>query len=162
MQKYFLSFLLLIATLSAQSYNFSELRYSDAIGKFTQLEGKITFKPEGLNIEYPKSKRVLEYDGEEILFYEDGKERELPSAQASQMAHYFDILKLLHQGDASELKENFELEELNGQTLLKPKGTIKYYIEHIELIKEDKILKYVKLFLKNSDYITINISNEIH
>jgi hypothetical protein len=151
-----------MTTLSAQSYDFTELRYSDAIGKFTQLEGKITFKPEGLDIEYPKSKRALEYDGEDIIFYENEKERELPSAQASQMARYFDILKLLHEGDASELEENFEVKEKDGQTLLKPKGAIKYYIEHIELIKENKELKYVKLFLKNSDYITINISNEIH
>ena len=150
-----------LSTLCAKSYDFTELRYSDAIGKFTQLEGKITFKQEGLSIEYPKSKRLLEYDGEDVLFFENEKEVDLPSVQASNMMHYFDILKLLHEGDETELEESFDIKKHDGKTLLSPKGSIKYYIEHIELVKENNALQYVKLFLKNSDYITINIADEI-
>jgi hypothetical protein len=42
---------------------------------------------------------------------------------------------------------------------LKPKGMIKNYVKNIETYKENTRLKYVKLFLKNSDYITITIDD---
>ena len=161
MLKAFFLFFLFLNVLYAQSYSFTEVRYSDAIGKSMQLNGEITFKKEGLEIKYPKSQRVLDYDGEEINFFEDGKLIELPSEQISNMMHYFDILKLLHDGNEDELKSRFTIKELDGKTFLSPTGTLKYYIEHIELLKINNTLKYIKLFLKNSDSITINITNEI-
>ncbi len=161
MLKAFFLFFLFLSALYAQSYSFTELRYSDAIGKSMQLDGEITFKKEGLEIKYPKSKRVLDYDGEEISFFEDGNLVELPSEQISNMMHYFDILKLLHEGDENELKSRFIIKKLNEKTLLYPTNNLKYYIEHIELLKKNSTLKNIKLFLKNNDSITINITNEI-
>ena len=146
--------------LFAQSYNFSELRYSDAIGKYSQVDGKIEFTKEGLNIEYPKKKKKLVYDGQSVTLLQDSKELELKEQQEQYMMQYFEILKMLHEGDESELKEEFEVEKREYKTLLTPTSTLKYYINSIELIKENTLLSYVKLFLKNNDTITIHIENE--
>jgi len=162
MLKIFLTFFLFISAVMGDAYQFSELRYTDAIGRYVQLDGEIDFQKDTLEIKYPKIGVDLFYDGDGIVYHKDGKEIELESSQESHMEYYFDILKMLHEGDESELKSQFKMTKSDGFTLLKPIGSMKYYIDKIELTKENKKLKYVKIYLKNSDYITINISHEIH
>ena len=156
-----LLFLLLTAMAVAQSYNFTELRYSDATGKYAQLDGQISFEKNGLNIKYPSAKRELDYKDEALVYFEDAKEVDLDESQAERIMRYFDVLKLLHSGDESEMKETFEIDDSSDKTLLKPLGSMKYYIERIELTKEENRLKCVKLFLKNGDNVSVNIDDEI-
>ncbi|MDA3909687.1 MAG: hypothetical protein PF437_11430 [Sulfurimonas sp.] len=156
--KVFLS-LLFASSVFAQSYNFTELRYSDAIDRYTQLEGKISFHKDGLNISYPKSARELNYKDDTLVYYENGKKVSLPDMQVSKMIQYFNILSLLHNGDESELADMFEIENQANKKILKPLGAIKNYINYIELRKEDTRLQYIKLFLKNNDTISININD---
>ncbi len=153
--------LLFVTTfVSAKSFNFTELRYRDAIERSIELQGEISFLEDGLNIYYPKKLKNLEYKNGVLIYSENSKEIELNDIQSAQITRYFDILILLHNGDESSLEEMFEVSHDFGGTMLKPKGSIKNYIDSIELFKEKKALKYVKLFLKNSDYITITIHDE--
>lgn len=161
MFKSFTLFIFLATALFAERYPFSELRYTDAIGRSVQLNGEINFTHDGLIIKYPKKATELVYDGESIVYMKNGKESVLKARQESKLMRYFDILKTLHEGDESELKSHFEITKSADMTLLKPTGTIKYYINKIKLIKEGKQLRYVKFFLKNNDYITIHIDDEI-
>lgn len=157
-QKALLS-LLLVSSVFAQSYNFIELRYSDAINRYTQLEGKISFNKSGLNIAYPQSAREIDYKDDTLVYYENDKEVSLPDMQVSKMMQYFDILSLLHNGDESELKDLFEIENQESGNILKPLGSIKNYINYIELRKDDNKLQYIKLFLQNNDTISITIND---
>jgi hypothetical protein len=156
-----LLFLLFMAAAIADSYNFTELRYSDATGRYSQLDGQISFGENALNIKYPKAQRELDYKDDVLVYHEDAKEVDLDESQAERIMRYFDVLKLLHGGDESELKETFEIDDSSDKTLLTPLGSMKYYIERIELTKEESKLKSVKLFLKNSDNISVNIDDEI-
>ena len=153
--------LLLVGSVFAQSYDFTELRYSDAINRYTLLEGKISFNKNGLNIKYPKSSRELDYKDDTLLYYENEKEISLPDMQVSKMIQYFEILSLLHNGDESELEDMFEVENQADGKILKPLGAIKNYISNIELKNEDKRLQNIKLFLQNNDTISITINDEI-
>ncbi len=161
MLKKLLLFLLTSTMLIAGSFNFTEFRYSDATGKSTFFDGQITFLEDGLKIYYPKTKRLLNYQDDILLYMKEDKEVELGSSQAGYIMKYFEILILLHHGDESSLLEMFEVDKSNQMTLLKPTGSAKRYIDHIELEKIDKQLSHVKLYLKNKDYITINIDDEI-
>lgn len=152
-------FLLLASSLFAQTYNFTELRYSDAINRSIQVEGKISFNIDGLNISYPQSAREIDYKNDTLIYYENDKEVSLPEMQASKMMQYFDILRLLHKGDESELEGMFEIENKSNIKILKPLGAIKNYINLIEFRKYDNELKYIKLFLQNNDTISININD---
>ncbi|EDZ62908.1 hypothetical protein CBGD1_526 [Sulfurimonas gotlandica GD1] len=55
----------------------------------------------------------------------------------------------------------FDVEIHADKTLLKPKGSLRHFVNSIELEKSEKKLKEIKLFLKNSDKITIKIADEI-
>ncbi len=156
-----LALLIIGASLFGEAYNFTELRYSDATGRYTQLEGTIDFTSDGLTINYPKAARELKYKNNFLTYFENDKEVALDEMHVTQITQYFDILKLLHNGDESEFKEMFEIDKSSTKTLLKPLGSMKSYIDYIELIKNENRLKYVKLFLKNSDNISINIDDEV-
>ena len=161
MIKIIFTFFLFAGIVSAESYNFTELRYSDATGRYVQLEGKIDFSKDGLNIKYPKTLRELDYQNGTLTYLENNKEVPLNDNQTSKMTQYFEVLMLLHRGDESELNDMFEADNNSSKRILKPLGSMKYYINYIELIKEQNRLQYVKLFLKNSDNISINIDDEI-
>lgn len=161
MFKIFFSLLITINLLIAASFNFSEVRYSDAIGKHIQLNGQITFLENGLKIYYPKNARSLHYENDSLIYKEHGEEIALGSLQAGQIMSYFDMLILLHNGDEKAYDGMFEVEKKDDIIMLKSIGSIKNYVTNIEMLKEKDILKQVKLFLKNDDTITITIDDEI-
>jgi len=152
---------LYVSSLVANVYNFTEIRYSDAIGYSVEMKGQIEFLENGLNVFYPKASKSFKYK-DDILKYIDGsQEIDLDEMQKEQIKKYFDILILLHQDDKKKLNEMFKVVKNLEKTILKPKDNIKNYLIKIELLKQHKQLKSVKLFLKNSDNITINIDDEI-
>ncbi len=153
--------MMLSLSIMAQTFNFTELRYSDAIGKTIELHGEITFVKDGLSINYPKTKRVLKYSGDTLVYEVDKQEVELGLMQQMQIKNYFDMLILLHSGDESALNEMFELEKKDAMMMLRAKGSIKDYITKIELLKQNKQLDFVKLFLTNNDTIMITIDEKI-
>lgn len=161
MQKIIFSLLLTINLLTAESFNFSEVRYSDAIGKYIQLDGQISFLKNGLKISYPKNSKSLHYENDSLVYKQHNKVMDLSTLQASQIMSYFDILILLHKGNEKAYDGVFETKKNANTTTLKPKGSIKNYIAKIEMQKEQDKLKRVKLFLNNNDYITITIDDEI-
>ena len=157
MFKILIIFMIFANMLIAESFNFSELRYSDAISKSIVLEGQIDFFKEGLKIVYPKNAKSLEYKDDNLIYKEAGKEVEIDDIQSTQIMRYFDVLILLHYGDEKSYNDMFEVKVESNTTYLKPRGMIKNYLQSIETYKKSNKLKYVKLFLKNNDYITITI-----
>ncbi len=158
--KLLLAFWLFGCLLFAQGYNFTELRYSDAINRYVQLEGKITFYKDGLDIEYPKTAKELNYKDGVLLYLENNKEVALNELQTSKVTQYFDILTLIHNGNESELKEMFSIKHNSDEDILKPLGIIKHYIKYIILRKAKNSLQYIKLFFQNNDTISITIHDQ--
>lgn len=159
MLKKFFILLLLIGGLSAKTYNFTELRYSDAINKSKQLEGSITFTPIGLIINYPKNGKTLEYRNGNLRYFENNEEISLNNLQKMKIIQYFDILKMVHNNDMSEIQEMFKVENKDNMELLKPIGSLKNYIHDVQIIRKKGVLRSIKLFLKNNDTISINIDD---
>lgn len=161
MLKIIIQFFIYTNILLGSSSNFTETRYNYAIDKSVQHKGKIDFFDSGLKILYPDANKSLEYKNDNLVYKENSKEIELGEIQSQQIMRYFDILILIHKGDKELMREMFEVDETSDITTLKPKGMIQNYIKTIELSKEKEQLKYIKLFLQNSDEITINIDDEI-
>ncbi len=161
MFKIIIGLILFTNLIVAGSFNFTETRYSDALDKSQKLEGQIEFLKNSLKIIYPKTQRELEYADDVLTYKENSKEIELDQKQQEQIMRYFDIIIMLHHGDESVLEEMFEVSKEDDITLLVPTGVMKNYITKIELKKESKFLSFVKFYFKNSDYIAINIDDEV-
>ncbi len=161
MIKFITSFLFLATFLVASSYNFSETRYSDALNKSMILKGEITFKVDGLAIKYTQSNRALNYEDGELEYFDDGELVEMGEEEAMKIAQYFEIIILLYSGDEDALNSAFEVTKEGEFSLLTPLGEIKEHISKIKLKRGDEKLQMIKLFLSNSDNITISIEDEI-
>jgi hypothetical protein len=146
---------------SADSFNFSELRYSDALDRSIELKGEIGFLQNGLSINYKKSKKTLHLEDGELLYSEDGQNISLDGSKAQKIIQYFEIIILLHSGDDKLLNTMFDVESNANKTLLRPKESLRHFVTSIEIVKNEQNLKEIKLFLKNSDKITIKIDDEI-
>jgi len=149
-----------MATSYASSYNFLETRYSDALAKSMQLRGVISFI-DGLKIAYNNSDRVLVYEDGELELLEDDESVDLDEGEALKIAQYFEIILMLYNGDEKRIDEEFIVTKLDSKSMLIPKGDLKEYMFKIELKREDKNLKEIKMFLSNYDKITISILDEI-
>jgi hypothetical protein len=153
-----LSFFLLFSAL--YGLPFTEIRYSDAFNKSVTLQGNITFGDERVSIAYKENNESLFYDDGDLTIYENGKEHPLDAMQEERMAAFFDILLLLHSNNQRLLEENFDIKHTKAYDILLPKGDMQEYIKKIEIARVKGELSFVKLFLKNSDTITIKIENE--
>jgi len=160
MKKIIFTLLIFLTTTYASSYNFLETRYSDALAKSIQLKGVITFD-DGLKIEYANSNRALIYEDGELDLLEDDESVDLDEGEALKIAQYFEIILMLYNGDEKRIQEEFIVTKLDSKSMLIPKGELKEYMFKIELKREHKKLKEIKMFLSNYDIITISILDEI-
>ena len=161
MIKLFTLFVIMFSSLMATSYNFSETRYSDAFDESMTLSGEITFLQEGLSIKYDNSDRALHYERGDLAYMQNGESVEISEEEVTRIVQYFEIIILLYSGDEDSLNREFSVTKEKNILVLTPLNEIKNYINKIELKKEEKQLKMLKLFLSNSDHITISIEDEI-
>ncbi|WP_294960536.1 hypothetical protein [Sulfurimonas sp.] len=146
---------------NANTFNFTELRYSDALGSSMELHGEISFFKNGLSINYVDAKKTLQLNDSILTYKEDMQVVPLDEERSEQITQYLETVFLLHSGDNELLNSMFDIETINEKSILKPIGSISYFVSSIELSKDKNTIKEVKLFLKNSDEITIKIDNEI-
>ena len=161
MIKLFTLFVIMLTSVMATSYNFSETRYSDAFDESVTLSGEISFLPDGLNIKYNNSDKALHYENGDLNYLQNGESVEISEEEAARIVQYFEIIILLYSGDEDSLHREFSVSKDKDRVVLIPLNEMKNYINKIELKKEDKQLKVLKLFLSNSDNITISIEDEI-
>lgn len=160
MRKIVLVIFMMFSSVFANSYNFTETRYSDALERSKLLTGVISFG-EGVQVEYKNSTQSLVYEDEELELLEDGESVELDESEALKIAQYFEIILMLYRGDEEKIQEEFIQTQLEKRTLLVPKTELSNYMFKIELKREEKQLKEIVMFLSNYDKITISIDDEI-
>lgn len=161
MLKIFLLVLLFFSTVIAKSYNFNEIRYSDAINKSITLQGNISFYKDGLLIKYNSPSASLYYQNKKLVYKRDNKKVKLSKQNAKNIMRYFQLLILIHNGDKNVIEQLFTIKHKADKTILMPNVGIRHYVSKIVLKKQYKQLKQIKLFLENKDSITISIKNEI-
>ena len=161
MIKFLIIAVMLVSSLLATSYNFSETRYSDAFDKSVTLNGEISFLQDGLSIKYKNSDKALHYENGDLNYLQNGETIEISEEEAARIVQYFEIIILLYSGDENSLNREFSVTKEKDKFSLVPLSEMKNHINKIELKKEDKQLKIIKLFLGNSDKITISIEDEI-
>ena len=161
MIKLFTLLVIMLSSVMATSYNFSETRYSDAFDESMTLSGEISFLQDGLNIKYNNSDKALHYENGDLTYLQNGENIEISEEEAARIIQYFEIIILLYSGDENNLNREFSVIKEENRLFLTPLNEMKNYISKIELKKEEKQLKMIKLFLSNSDNIIISIEDEI-
>lgn len=153
--------ILLTISLFAKSFNFSEDRYSDALGRSIPLDGEITFEKDRLFIKYKDSNREILYQDSSLELKDGADILVLAKEESQRMSQYFKIILLLYANDETELAKKFDIEIKDDTSVLFPKGYMKDFLQKIILKKEKNELREIRLFIKNGDRIVISIKDEI-
>jgi hypothetical protein len=161
MFRYIFLFLFIFLNLKAEIYLFQEIRYSYAIDKSIKLRGNIEFSQNGLKINYPNEDKTLNYSDGILKFINKQKIQKLDNETIERISQYFEMLILLYRGDEKVLLKSFNIYKENNLSILVPKNNLSYYIAKIELQKENKQLKGIKIILVNKDIIKVRIGNEV-
>ena len=161
MIKVILISILFITSLISKTFNFSETRYSDALGSSIKLHGKISFETNSISIKYNDSSKSILYKDSTLILKDSSEIIEIEEQESRKVSQYFELLLLLNSNDNKLLTQEFEIFIDKNITSLTPKQNMKHFIEKIVLIKEKNKLKELKLFLTNKDKIIIRIEDEI-
>lgn len=154
--------ILFATTMLAESFHFTEVRYSDAFNSSVELLGEIRFETDALFIKYDKDSRTIVYKESDVTINEGGHSIALDDIQKHRVSQYFDVLLLIHSGNKERLQKKFNLVKNDNTILLKPKDDLIDYIRKIILTHDHNKLKNIELFLSNNDKITIRLDDEIH
>lgn len=123
------------------SERFKESRYVYAIDKEIHYEGSISFLKNVIQIDYEKPKK------ESISYSKDDA--------TAQKRHFFTLLKAIYSGDETLLGEFFKIKKEGGKTILIPKEIVQDYIKQVEFKKSGTKLDFLKIMMKNNDWILI-------
>jgi hypothetical protein len=132
---------LFFSLLLCASESFKETRYIYSIDQELQYKGAITFGEDSIKIEYSEPKHeVIEYR------YDD---------ENPQKKYFFLILKSIYAEDTLFLNEFFFVRDDANETMLLPKELIKNVIKQVHFKKENKVLEFLHIDMKNDDWIKI-------
>ncbi|MEA2092163.1 MAG: hypothetical protein U9O83_07350, partial [Campylobacterota bacterium] len=75
---------------NADSFNFSELRYSDALDRSIELKGDISFLQNGLTINYKEAKKSIQLLDDKLLYTEDEEEITLDDSKIEKITYQYE------------------------------------------------------------------------
>lgn len=154
-----LFFILLIgSTLFADTVNFKEGKYVEALDIFTYRDGNVSYNEKQTVIQYQDGKIITKTD-ENLTVH--SKEGELLTTidlnERADISLYFRLTKALFSKDFEALKTNFEIKELKDKKyLFNPKDEVKNIIKLLKLsLNSDETPKEFTINFENGDIIKI-------
>ncbi len=149
--------ILLHVTLYAQSYNFEEIKFVNAVGTDFTKSGNIEIKKDKTTITYtkPSFKKIVKTDHNISIESSSGDVFNLKG----QALYYTDLFIgiMTRLGDFNELKTNrdFTIEKEKNIYYLSFKGDIANQIEKVEVKTDKSKVISFKMFMPNEDTVEI-------
>lgn len=156
MSKLFILFSLLHLTLLyAQSINFIEEKYHDAIESTFTKTGIISFLDKNITVEYPKETTKLIYTQGFLRIEENNNSQTMTLEDKPEIELFFTLFKAIYFEDKRLLSSYF-LEDKENQTFtLTPKALISSYIDKVRYKKENNKLLFLEIFFASQDRVRI-------
>ena len=144
--------------LFAQTVEFKEGKFVEALELFTYRDGNVTYDENKTTVAYKDGKTIVKINNT-VTVHNEKKEllTTINLLEKPEVGLYFSLTKALFQKDFEQLKENFEIEKLKHKKyIFTPKGDTKKVIDELELqLKEDDTVETFLLDFSNGDKIKI-------
>lgn len=157
MKKIALTLLLYIISLHAQTQNFKETKFVEALELYTYRDGNISYDGTKTVVRYRDGKIITKVDSN--LTVRNDKNEILTTIDLNkrvEVALYFRLSKALFSKNFNTLKENFDIEQKDKEYRFSPKDDTKEVISDIELsLKADNSVDFFIINFTNRDTIKI-------
>ena len=149
---------LLIASISAQTVNFKETKFVEALELYTYRDGNVSYSEQKTVVQYKDGKTITK-EGNTLTVQNSDKEvlTTLNLNERPAVALYFQLTKALFSKNLDSLKENFEITKpTDDQYRFSPKGDMKKAIKNISLdLQKDGSVAFFVINFENKDTIKI-------
>ena len=152
---------ILSMSLLAGSFDFKESRYIYSIDKTLEMEGKITFETDGMNIDYSKPEiRHIRYNGRSMDVVDSGGKviQHIDLNEEPMMKVYMGFLEKLYRGDYDALSDDFKVQKTETAVILTPIPPVDKVVTSVLVHKNSKGLQQIKTKMSSGDEITIHIT----
>ena len=159
--KIFLALFIFSLSLFADSFSFKESRYIYSIDKTIEMEGKITFKSNGMYIDYSKPEvRHIRYNSKAMdVVNSEGKIiQHIDLNEEPMMKVYMEFLERLYRGDFDALSDDFKVQKTETTVILTPIPPVDKVVTSVLVHKNSKGLQQIKTKMSSGDEITIHIA----
>lgn len=144
----------------AESIQFSEEKYYDALGTTLKKTGKIDFLEHSIKIMYDSDKTVVIYNGDVLITQESETKKELDLSKNPAVKMFFVLFDAIYFDNRKVLETYFDISETQEYISLKPHKEISSYIDSVYYRKTNKKLHFLQINLSNKDRIRIEETNE--
>lgn len=154
----FFIFIFFICFLNAQTINFKEEKYIDAIDKTVYNKGTLKLLENETRLKYKNSSKIL-INKDDELYIQDNKDIQvIDSSKQLTLKILFLLIKSIINDDFQTLKEFFYVSLEDKVYVLNPKEQLKDYINLIKFKKDTK-LEFLTIYMKNGNKTTIRETN---
>lgn len=159
LKKILLTLLLGVSALTAQSINFVEERFLDAISMTFTKKGEISFEKEAIEILYKNGQKITYKEGI-VTIKEDDTIHTINTEKDPSSKMMFILFDAIYFEKFEALKPFFSIEKkITNEVTLEPKKIIENYIDHVSYKKEKQRLLFLKIYFRNDDRIMIEEIN---
>jgi len=155
--KIFYFMLSIIIFLQAQTINFKETKYVEALQLYTYRDGNVTYDESKTVVKYRDGKIITKRDNNLTVQNDKGKLlTTINLNEKPEVALYFQLTKALFSKNFDTLKDSFEVKQIKNQYEFVPKGETKNVIQNIELsMDNNNSVNFFVINFTNMDTIKI-------
>ena len=157
-KKILLILLLTVPPLTAQSINFVEERFLDAISMTFTKKGEISFDKGAIEILYKNGQKITYKEGN-VTIQEDDTIHTINTDKDPSSKMMFILFDAIYSENLEPLQPFFSIKKTTNEVTLEPKKIIENYIDHIKKKKEEQRLVFLKIYFRNDDRIMIEEIN---
>jgi hypothetical protein len=152
--KFLAFFFFLVLSLQAQTINFSEEKYIDAIGQSILKKGILKISKDKVELKYKNSSKILVNIKDKLVIKDDKEIQHIDLKNQIALKMIFLLIKSIYNKNYENLNEFFTMQSKNEVFKLIPKEDLKNYIDFIEFKKGEK-LEFLTIYMKNKNKTTI-------
>lgn len=156
MHKIFIFLFALLVNLFAQTIEFEEEKYIISLETSVYKHGTIEFNNNFTKVLYKNTSKEFLFFDDYLLIKDNDNEQKFDYEEKIELSLFAKLINLIYKNESENIEEFFKVEKNEDKSInLIPNEYLKNTISKIEYKKDENILKYLKIYFKNGDYIKI-------
>jgi len=148
-------FLFLTLYLYAVSIPFNEEKYINALQSSVYNKGFLEITDDFIKISYPKKDKTYLFYADHIVHISNNNEETIKYEDNLELTIFSKLIHAIYNNKSEELKEYFEINANATTIVLLPNEYLSNAIKKIEYQKNGTVLKFLKIYFNNEDWIKI-------
>ncbi len=155
MLKIFIFLFVSLLNLFSQTIKFEEEKYVSSLETSVYNQGIIEFGEKFTKVSYRNLSNNYLFFDEYLIIKDKENEQKYNYEEKIELSLFSKLINLIYKNQDENIGEYFTIEKDSESTNLIPNEYLKNSISKIEYKKDKDILKYLKIYFKNEDYIKI-------